>query len=101
MIDNSIQNANQLYINSNKSFNIVSKDEFKSYMHKSILNLSNEGTHWVSMNKLGSHHFFYDDPFGIVPPDLKIKNSLIEYDPYQDQKIYETNCGKRAFNSLI
>ena len=101
MTDDSIQDAETLYNNGHHTIGVMSSNEWRPHMNKSILNLSPHGSHWVSIKKINNNHFIYDDPFGVVPPTLKTKNSIIEYDPYQEQKIEQVNCGKRAFNSLV
>jgi hypothetical protein len=103
MKDNTMQSNYQLYKNSGKSFGIMNENSWNGSMKNSILNLDNHGggSHWVSIKKLHKNHYLYDDSFGVRPPNLNVKNSIIEYDPYMEQKVYEKNCGKRAFNSLI
>lgn len=103
MVDNSVQSNFDLYNKSKRKFGIMNENSWNGSMKNSILNLDNHGsgTHWVSIKKLGKNSYLYDDSFGVRPPDLNTKNSLIQYDDRMEQGLYEKNCGKRAFNSLL
>lgn len=75
----------------------------KDNIGKTVLNLDNEGngTHWTSIKNDNKNKdiLYYNDSFGVEPP-FNIKNKLILYNPYKEQKDYEKNCGARALNNL-
>jgi hypothetical protein len=87
----------------------LSQENPSKYMKTpTVLNLDNDGdgTHWVAIkpNKEYSDNskvkiLDYHDSFGVIPP-FHIKNTIIQYNPYVEQKRKENDCGERAINFL-
>jgi hypothetical protein len=105
----------------NNSVNVMNSNNYKNLVErgiklgKTVLNLDNKGsgTHWVGIKPSTLYGFKaaedkgkkevkildYHDSFGVIPP-FHIKNTIIKYNPYVEQKNNEVNCGERAINFL-
>lgn len=114
----------------NNSVNVMNSNNYKNLVErgiklgKTVLNLDNKGsgTHWVGIKpaccakqppygikaesaahvdkgKKEVKILDYHDSFGVIPP-FHIKNTIIKYNPYVEQKNNEVNCGERAINFL-
>ncbi len=70
-----------------------------------IVNLdvtTGRGTHWVCYYKRGDLVFYYDS-FGFLPPTelfKYFKDCKIFYNPIEEQKYEEVNCGHRCLQFL-
>lgn len=110
----------------NSSVNIMNTNEYAELAKKkpselkvpTVLNLDNvgHGTHWVAIKpdknftkgaapaahatqRNSVKILDYHDSFGVIPP-FHLKNTIIKYNPYVEQKLSEVNCGERSINYL-
>lgn len=83
----------------NRMYNSVSEEQKRKGV---VLNLDNKGpgTHWTALKKLGKGIYKYFDPTGARISNGILRNKVIFYNPIQEQKLNETNCGPRVLHWL-